>query len=56
MKDILVRVSDPSAWDRDAQAAARIAAALGGNLTGVYTTMPGVAPPAFYDPGVVAAE
>lgn len=55
MHDVLVRTTDAADFGRDARAAARFAAGLGGRLTGLHTMQPGM-PPTFYDAGLLAAE
>lgn len=55
MQDVLVRITDTADFSREARAAARFAAGLGGRLTGLYALQPGM-PPTFYDAGLLAAE
>lgn len=55
MQDVLVRITHAADFDREARAAARFAAGLGGRLTGLYAVQPGM-PPTFYDAGLLAAE
>lgn len=56
MQDVLVRIADPSDFERSARGAARLAAALGGRLTGLHTVEVGMPPPSLYDPTALAAE
>lgn len=56
MQDVLVRVVDPANYEREARAAARIAAGLGGGLTALHAVPIGVPPPSLYDPGLALAE
>lgn len=56
MQDILVRIADPSDFERSARGAARLAAALRGSLTGLHTVMVAMPPPSLYDPTAMAAE
>lgn len=55
MQDVLVRITDATDFGREARAAARFAAGLGGRLTGLHTVQQGM-PPTFYDAGLLAAE
>lgn len=56
MQDVLVRIADPSDFERGARGAARLAAALRGRLTGLHTVEVGMPPPSLYDPTALAAE
>lgn len=56
MQDILVRVSHPRQRDHAANTAARLAAGLGGRLSGLHAVSAGMPPPSLYDLGMAAAE